>query len=85
MEILLRDRTTNQPRLVHSGRGGKSIAHNGWEAKSPLTGRPHRIAAILAYDAAPAVGSTPRHPGGVLHTAGYPPPVWRGTVSGAQH
>ena len=37
MEILLRDRTTNQPRSVHSGRGGKSIAHDGWEAKSPMT------------------------------------------------
>jgi hypothetical protein len=60
MEILLRDRTTNQPQSVHSGRGGKSIAHDGWEAKSPLTSRLHR-------------------------TAGYPPPVWRGTVSSAQH
>src|SRR5215468_12199169 len=42
METLLRDRTTNQPRSVHSGRGGKSIAHDGWEAKSPLTSRLHR-------------------------------------------
>jgi hypothetical protein len=38
METLLRDRTTNQPRSVHSGRGGKSIAHDGWEAKSPVIG-----------------------------------------------
>ena len=38
MGILLIDRTTNQPRSVHSGRGGTSIAHGGWEAKSPLTG-----------------------------------------------
>jgi hypothetical protein len=37
MEILLHDRTTNQPRAVHSGRGGKSIAHDGWEAKSIVT------------------------------------------------
>jgi hypothetical protein len=73
METLLRDRTTNQPRSVHSGRGGKSIAHDGWEAKPPLTNRLHRIAAILAYDAAPAAGSTPRQYGGVLRTAGYPP------------
>src|SRR5262245_16767578 len=36
MEILLRDRTTNQPRSVYSGRGGKSIAHDGWKAKAPM-------------------------------------------------
>jgi hypothetical protein len=72
MEILLCDRTTSQPRSVHSERGGKSIAHDGWEAKAPLTSRLHRIAAILAYDAAPAVGSTPCQYGGVLRTAGYP-------------
>src|SRR5262249_40747157 len=34
METLLHKRTTNQPRSVHSGRGDKSIAHDGWEAKS---------------------------------------------------
>src|SRR5262249_3618190 len=27
----------------------------------------------------------PRQTGGVLRTAGYPPPVWRGTVRRAQH
>ena len=34
METLLYDRTTNQPRSVHSGRGDKSIAHGDWEAKA---------------------------------------------------
>jgi hypothetical protein len=29
--------------------------------------------------------SYPRHTGGVLCTADYPPPVWRGTISSAQH
>jgi hypothetical protein len=38
MGTLLIDRTTNQPRSVHSGRGGSSIAHGGWEAKSPVMG-----------------------------------------------
>ena len=37
MEILLRDRTSNQPRSVHSEHGDKSIAHDGWEAKVPVT------------------------------------------------
>jgi hypothetical protein len=37
MAILLRDRTSNQPRSVHSGRGDTSIAHDGWEAKAPVT------------------------------------------------
>jgi hypothetical protein len=39
METLLHERTTNQPRSVHSGRGDKSIAYDGWEAKSTVTGR----------------------------------------------
>jgi hypothetical protein len=78
METLLRDRTTNQPRSVHSGRGGKSIAHDGWEAKSSMASRLHRVPAILAHHVAPAVGNTPRQYGGVLRTAAYPPPVWRG-------
>jgi hypothetical protein len=85
METLLHERTTNQPRSVHSGRGGKSIAHDGWEAKSPMVSGLHHVPAILAHHAAPAVGSTPRQYGVVLRTAGYPPPVWRGTVSSAQH
>ena len=38
MGTLLIDRTTNQPRSVHSGRGGSSIAQGGWEAKSPVMG-----------------------------------------------
>jgi hypothetical protein len=37
METLLRDRTTSQPRSVHSGRGSKSIAHDGGEAKASVT------------------------------------------------
>jgi hypothetical protein len=37
METLLHDRTTNQPRSVDSGHGGKSITHDGWEAKSTVT------------------------------------------------
>src|SRR6266699_973283 len=36
METLLHDRTINQPRLVDSERGGKSITHASWEAKRPF-------------------------------------------------
>jgi hypothetical protein len=36
MGTLLINRPTNQPRSVHSGRGSSSIAHGGWEAKSPV-------------------------------------------------
>ena len=38
MGTLLINRTTNQPRSVHSGRGHTSIAHGGWQAKSSVTG-----------------------------------------------
>ncbi len=38
MATLLIDRTTNQPRSVHSGHGDTSIAHGGWQAKSPVRG-----------------------------------------------
>ena len=38
MGTLLIDRTTNQPRSVHSGYGDTSIPHGGWQARSPETG-----------------------------------------------
>ena len=65
MGTLLIDRTTNQPRSVHSGRGGKSIAYDSWEAKLPPTSRLHRTAGYPPPSWQGTVSSA-QHPGAAL-------------------